>query len=194
MGTMRDYDMLVITAFFAVITIALVCLRWWVGRRARIESTFRVAERAVTAFTGQVAMLRKERSVLEAHLNEYFNTFQAAGWSELVGLLVKLGQAEAELHTMLDEGRYEDASQLANLLLGRPPRDHAQSLDKQSATWSTLIGWKEQADATVTRLVESLEDAAAETEEVGISRRRKRQSTYLALHEIRNLYLRGGEQ
>jgi hypothetical protein len=190
MDTLQDNNVLIVTAFFVVCTGALAILRWWAMRRARIESVRTVAEQAVAAFREQVAVLRKERSVLEAHLNDYFNTFQEAGWPDLVQLLLNLGQAEVELYSILDEGRYDEASQLANLLLGRLPHEQAKTASKQFLTGSTLVGWRERAEAIMIKLVESLEDAAAETEEVGISRRRKRQSTYLALHEIRNLYLR----
>jgi hypothetical protein len=190
MDALQDDNVLVVTAFFVVCTGALAFLRWWAVRRARSESISRGAEQAVAAFGEQVALLRKKRSVLEAHLNEYFNTFQEAGWPELVQLLVDLGQAEEELYSILDNGRYEEASQLANLLLERLSHENAKTASKRFSTSSSLVDWRERAEVIVTRLVETLEDAASKTHRMGISRQRKRQSTRLALHEIRNLNLR----
>jgi hypothetical protein len=188
---MGNYQLIVITAGLALCTVVLALLRLGIERHYRLKSMSTAAEEVVDIFTAQLSTLRKERGLLDAHLNEYFNTFQDAGWPTLVELLVKLGQVERQLLQNLEEGRYEQVLQQGNLVLGRLSPERAQLALRQFPACAALEGWKTQADRVISKVVGELEDAAAETEEVGISRRRKRQSTFLAIHEIRNLHFRG---
>jgi len=190
MGTSQGHTILVATILLAVCTAALMLVRI-ASRRRDVEDRFAApAEQAANDFMQQVNLLRKEREVLDAHLNDYFQTFHEAGWPNLLKLLLRLGQAEAQLKQLLEEERYQDALQFANLLLGRVPHDEIQTTQLKFTSISILAGWKREAEKIIAQVIASLESAATETEEVGVSRRRKRQSTFLALHVIRDLALR----
>lgn len=194
MGTSEGYAILLGTILVAVCTAVLMLVRSGVKSRGAADTAAVPAESAVQDFCQQVNLLRKEREVLDAHLNDYFQTFHEAGWPNLLKLLLRLGQAESQLKQMLAEERYADALQFANLLLGRVRQEDLPAAQAKFPAISILAGWKAEADKIIAQVIKSLEDAAAETEEVGVSRRRKRQSTFLAIHVIRDMYLREKEK
>ena len=194
MGTSGLYALVTATVLLAACTSVLMLLRIAFARRTIAYTVELPAQQAIADFMKQVNLLRKERAVLEEHLNEYFQTFHEAGWPNLLKLLVRLGQAETQLKQMMIDGRYEDALELANLLLGRIQQDALPSAKLKFASGALLVGWKAEADKIIMNVAQSLQEAATETEEVGVSRTRKRQSTLLALHEVRDMYRRGRDK
>lgn len=184
----------------AILTASLGTLAWYLlqssawGRKGQWElselNRQLVANEAASClalYSEEVSRFRKRRNVLDMHVNEYFHTFQDAGWPALKQLLANLGQVETQLHKMMEAEAYEDVIGISNLLLDRVSEAEKTRSCDCYPTFAEFCGWQQKGESLLLQIVNCLEGAAGETRDMGISRQRKRQPTLVAISEVRQL-------
>jgi hypothetical protein len=146
----------------------------------------REAEEALEEFSAELGGIRQKYSILSAYSNEYFNTFQAAGWDDLRLLIDDLQIAENSLHLLLERRRYDDVKCISEYLLGVLPEADAQELVQRYDGLESLGGWRRQARDLLLRVVHASMESARKTAAVGISRKRATKPTLVTLAELRS--------
>jgi hypothetical protein len=158
-------------------------MAWW----KRFNPARSIASAKVKQFEEELEAVRKRRSLIEAHQNEYFNTLQDSGWPSLVQLLAQLEQAQDQLNILMKDGRYEAAAELAGLLLDETPEGERGVGQQMFPSSASLKCWRERADQLLLQVVQGLEDAAGEVQNLGVSRTRKRQGTLISVSMVKRL-------
>jgi hypothetical protein len=145
------------------------------------------AEQSVAEFSQAVSLLRKKRDILDVHSNDYFFTLQKGGWGELQQVLNDSSRVKSRLEQLLAEKRFTEAYQLSEFLLDRMPASLQQDSYPHLQAFSALKGWLDTSSQIIVTLIQLLEDAAVETQELGIHRQRKRQPTLHDIAQVRKL-------
>jgi hypothetical protein len=144
------------------------------------------AEGVLGEFSSELEGIRQKYRVLSAYSNEYFNTFQAAGWDDLRLLIEDLEVAENSLHLLLERRRYEDVKRISEYLLGILSAADAQALLLRYEGLESLGGWRRQARDLLLRVVHASMESARKTAAVGITRKRTTKPTLVTLAELRS--------
>ena len=178
-----------VAAFVFLIFMLLKGVSWLpfgVFKRGILGRAQREAEEALAEFSAELEGIRQKYSILSAYSNEYFNTFQAAGWDDLRMLIDDLEVAENSLHLLLERRRYVDVKCISEYLLGVLPEADAQELVQRYDGLESLGGWRRQARDLLLRVVHASMESARKTAAVGISRKRATKPTLVTLAELRN--------
>lgn len=144
------------------------------------------AKEALGEFSSELEGIRQKYRILSAYSNEYFNTFQAAGWDDLRLLVDDLEVAENSLHLLLERRRYEDVKSISEYLLGILAAADAQDLLQRYEGLESLGGWRRQARDFLLRVVHASMESARKTAAVGITRKRATKPTLVTLAELRS--------
>ena len=144
------------------------------------------AEGALGEFSSELEGIRQKYRILSAYSNEYFNTFQAAGWDDLRLLIDDLEVAENSLHLLLERRRYEDVKRISEYLLGILSAADAQDLLQRYEGLESLAGWRRQARDLLLRVVHARMESARKTAAVGGPRKRVTKPTLVTLAELRS--------
>ena len=144
------------------------------------------AEEALAELHAEIDGIRQKYRILSGYANEYFNTFQAAGWDDLRILIDDLEVAENSLRLLLERRRYNDVKLIAEYLLGTLPASEAQDLVQRYDGLDSLGGWRRQARDLLLRVVHASMESARKTAAVGINRRRSVKPTLVTLAELRS--------
>ncbi len=145
------------------------------------------AEHTLGEFSCELEGTRQKFNILGSYINEYFNTFQAAGWDELRVLLDDLQLIEDSLKVLLENGRYKDVKDISDYLLGRLHQDAIVSLVQRYDGLEPLRNWRKTARTVLLRVVRASIDSAQRTADVGINRKRTTKPTLVTLAELRKV-------
>ena len=149
------------------------------------------AERALSDFVTELDGVRHKFSALSAYSNQYFNTFQAAGWDDVSLLIDDVGLAEHSLRLLLERQRYEDVRDVSQFLLGRLPGSQAQQLVGRYEGLENLDGWRRRCLDALLQVTEASIESARKTASVGVSRKRSAKPTLVSLAELRSALIEG---
>jgi hypothetical protein len=176
---------------------ALIAIRHVLRRELRTEHHsfgFGAFQHVHQRVESLICELRKEVSsyhqrceLLDVYTPEYFNTFQIAGWNEFKQLLSDLDYAQDVLDRLMESGEFEEAEDLANLLMGKLAQEDVGRVERHFQSLAHLRDWRKDAADRIVRLVQALELAANETKDLGINRQRRRKPTLLAIGELHTI-------
>lgn len=175
---------------------ALVGLRLFLQSRYRAGAPYgfgafnhihQRVESSIIEFRKELAAYHQRRILLDVHTPEYFNTFQLAGWDQFRQLLEDLSYAESTLDRLMESGEFEEADLLVNLLMGHLPETDVARATRHFRSFAHLADWRKTAGDMVLHIIQSLENAALETKNLGVNRQSKRKPTLLSIHELQNI-------
>lgn len=144
------------------------------------------AEEALASFCSEVQSIRHAFNSLSAYANEYYNTFQQAGWDEIGLLLEDLQIAESSLHLLMERKRYDDVCGLSRFLLGTLPAFESRELMSRYEGLEHLAGWRGRGRELLIGIINASMESARKTASVGISRKRATKPTLVTLAELRS--------
>ena len=143
--------------------------RWLSGKKRRAESS-------LEEFSSKISLIEHKQRVLSVYTNEYFPTFQEAGWDDLQTLLDNLRVVETSLRVMVEQRQYAQASE-----------ESARKVAQAYRELSSVENWREESRVVLLRLIQATTACAEKTVEVGTSRKRiRRKPTLLSLAELRD--------
>ncbi len=145
------------------------------------------AEISMSDFRRELQMLRKKREIINVYSGDYFHTLQDSGWDNLQRMLSRLSDAETRLQGLCEAGRYAEAYQLSEFLLGRLPPEEAYQAQQEFHDLQDIWLWRSESGEIVINLLQNLEAAALQTQEIGVSRNRNRKPTLMAISDLQNL-------
>ena len=155
-------------------------------RRGRNRQLQHEAEQSLANYTAAVEGVRHKFNILSGYVNEYFNTFHAAGWDDLQALLDDLQVAEDSLKVLLENGSYHEVKELSDFLMGTLPEDKVEPLFQRYDGLDPLQNWRHVAHEILLRIVCQSLDSAQRTAAAGISRKRPSKPTLVTLAELRS--------
>jgi hypothetical protein len=151
------------------------------SRRYRHE-----AHGAFEEFIAKVRLLEHKQRVLGDYSGQYFNTLQEAGWDTLVGVIGSLHAVEDDLTIMLDQKRFSDVKVICDYLMGRLHSQEAQRVAAEYEGLADLEHWRETSREILLRLIQATTSSAQQTQELGISRKKRdRKPTLVSLADLR---------
>lgn len=137
-------------------------------------------------FIGKIRLLEQKQHVLSAYSGQYCNTLQEAGWDDLVAILGSLRSVDIELNIMLEQKRYADVKAICDYLMGHLGEVEAQAIAADYDGLSELQNWRQTSRDILLRLIQATTNAARETQELGISRKKRgRKPTLVSLSDLR---------
>jgi hypothetical protein len=153
---------------------------WLAGNKGR-------AEALVHEFSSKISLIEHKQRVLSVYTNEYFNTFQDAGWEDLQLLVENLRTIETSLRVMLEQRQYSQVLEVGDYLLGRGSQESARSVSDRYEGLSVVENWREESRVILLRLIQATTASAEKTAELGVARKRmSRRPTLLSLAELRD--------
>jgi hypothetical protein len=154
--------------------------RWLGGKKRRAESS-------LEEFSSKISLIEHKQRVLSVYTNEYFPTFQEAGWDDLQTLLDNLRVVETSLRVMVEQRQYAQVVEIGDYLLGRASEESARKVAQAYQELSSVENWREESRVVLLRLIQATTACAEKTVEVGTSRKRiRRKPTLLSLAELRD--------
>lgn len=155
-------------------------LRLFAGHKGRAESLLQ-------EFAAKISLIEHKQRVLSVYTNEYFNTFNEAGWQELQVLVDNVRTIETSLRVMFDQGRYAQVVEVCDYLLGRASVESARDVAGAYEGLSLVENWREESRVILLRLIQATTSSAVRTAELGVARKRmSRRPTLLSLAELRD--------
>ena len=153
---------------------------WLIGGKGR-------AETLVDEFSSKISLIEHKQRVLSVYTNEYFTTFQEAGWEDLQILVDNLRTIETSLRVMIEQRQYAQVVQVCGYLLGRRSADSDRLLVDWYEGLSLVANWREDSRVILLRLIQATTNSAERTAELGVSRKKiTRRPTLLSLAELRD--------
>jgi hypothetical protein len=152
------------------------------GSRTHRHEAFECFEELVA----RIRILEQKQNVLGDYSGEYFNTLKEAGWEELVVMAENLRSLSNELHIMLDQKMYAEVKAVCDYLLGRLGEKEAKEVAAAYEGLAELQDWRQTSREILLRVIQATTKSAQETQELGISRkRRERKPTLMSLSDLR---------
>ncbi|MEY4669443.1 MAG: hypothetical protein RL518_2142 [Pseudomonadota bacterium] len=157
------------------------------GSKLWIGGAKRSAESALEEFASRVSLIEHKQRVLSVYTNEYFSTFQEAGWSNLQNLLENLRIVETSLRVMVEQRQYTEVTDVCDYLLGRASEDTGRRVARTYEGVNSVENWREESRVILLRLIQATTASAEQTAELGVARKRtNRRPTLLSLAELRD--------
>lgn len=155
-------------------------LGWIAGGKGR-------AENLVDELSSKISLIEHKQRVLSVYTNEYFATFQEAGWEELQALVDNLRTIETSLRVMIENRQYPQVIEVCSYLLDRRLAGSDRSVVDSYEGLSLVENWREDSRVILLRLIQATTNSAEKTAELGVTRKRmSRRPTLLSLAELRD--------
>ncbi len=165
---------------------ACACGAFLIARQLWSSRQYELAQTALESFDDELRKLKRKCSVLELYVNEYFNTMNAAGWSDLQVIAEQLDEVRLSLEELQRCRKYSEVRELVALLTDQLSSEDEIQAKRKFFAYSVSCGWRARTNQLLNAVMEALEESANKTREVGVSRNRLK-PTLVALADIKSL-------
>ncbi len=176
----------IIAGAFVSAAIGLVVYKLLIAKGFGARGNRYDAYESFEEFIGKIRLLEQKQHVISAYSGGYFNTLQDAGWDDLVAMIGSLRSVDIELNIMLEQKRYADVKAICDYLLGHLGEVEAQAIAAEYDGLSELQNWRQTSREILLRVIQATTNSAQETQELGISRKKRdRKPTLVSLSDLR---------